>query len=644
MATTVNLNGVNYSVPAVGEGNWGTSLSLYLVALSTGVLQKAGGTFTLTADVDFGASFGLKASKFSSRSTPATAGLMRLGNNESIGWRNSTNTTNKELKVNASDLLEFDGNPLLTLALGAASTVLRMNAGGTAYEFAKLIDANVDASAAIAQSKIANLTTDLAAKLDDVAVATDNALVRFDTNGQALQNSPVIVDDSGNMTGVANITTSGNIDKASNASLSIGATNATDIYIGRTGQITYFPGNVIVQGDYVYENVSDYQVEDKNILINKGGTSVGAAGAGLSVEGDAAAVIATILYDSTLASKWKVGAAGAESEVMTVATAQSVSGVKTFTDNLIIDNAKEIRFREATANGTNYIGFKAPASLAADVTFTLPTADGTSNQVLTTNGSGTLTWSTVAAGIGTNFDVYTVLSANYTVLDNDGYRHIQVSTGASNRTITLPTAADNGDRMITIVKTDSGVGTVIVDGEGAETIDGATTITISAQYASVTLVCNGTAWLSTNPQGGLIKGNAAGTAIGTGFIGEQKRAVVSSPSNFAATGTYGDATSITLETGVWDISLVLYAQANGATVTLVQAGVSTTSGNSATGLTFGDNASVSLPPTSTSDTNISIPQYRVLVTAASTVYYLKVRADYTVATPRYQARISAVRV
>ena len=52
----------------------------------------------------------------------------------------------------------------------------------------------------------------------------------------------------------------------------------------------------------------------------------------------------------------------------------------------------EVRLFEDTDNGTNYVGLKAPASLAASVTYTLPTADGSNTQKLTTNGSGTLSW------------------------------------------------------------------------------------------------------------------------------------------------------------------------------------------------------------------------------------------------------------
>lgn len=70
----------------------------------------------------------------------------------------------------------------------------------------------------------------------------------------------------------------------------------------------------------------------------------------------------------------------------------------TLTGNVILDNQVDARFREATANGTNYVGFQAPATIAADVLWTLPATDGTNSQVLTTNGSGTLNWSTPATG------------------------------------------------------------------------------------------------------------------------------------------------------------------------------------------------------------------------------------------------------
>jgi hypothetical protein len=59
------------------------------------------------------------------------------------------------------------------------------------------------------------------------------------------------------------------------------------------------------------------------------------------------------------------------------------------------------RFYEDTDNGTNYVGLQAAASIASNVSFTLPSADGTSGQVLQTNGSGVLSFTTPSAGVTT---------------------------------------------------------------------------------------------------------------------------------------------------------------------------------------------------------------------------------------------------
>jgi hypothetical protein len=88
----------------------------------------------------------------------------------------------------------------------------------------------------------------------------------------------------------------------------------------------------------------------------------------------------------------------------------------------------------------------------------------------------------------------TVTSANYTVTDTDGFDTLLFSTGGSNRTLTLPAVATNAGRRLLIKKIDSGVGTVLIDTPGAETIDGAAQNTLTAQYAMVTLVSDGSNW------------------------------------------------------------------------------------------------------------------------------------------------------
>ena len=64
----------------------------------------------------------------------------------------------------------------------------------------------------------------------------------------------------------------------------------------------------------------------------------------------------------------------------------------TMTGNLIVDNAKEVRFTEADSNGANYLALKAPDSVTSDITWILPATDSTGTQFLKSDGSGNLGW------------------------------------------------------------------------------------------------------------------------------------------------------------------------------------------------------------------------------------------------------------
>ena len=68
---------------------------------------------------------------------------------------------------------------------------------------------------------------------------------------------------------------------------------------------------------------------------------------------------------------------------------QTIAGVKSFTDNLILNSGSELQFYDATSS--NYIGLKA-GSPSANYTLTLPDNDGAVGQVLRTDGSGVLSW------------------------------------------------------------------------------------------------------------------------------------------------------------------------------------------------------------------------------------------------------------
>jgi len=61
-------------------------------------------------------------------------------------------------------------------------------------------------------------------------------------------------------------------------------------------------------------------------------------------------------------------------------------------------------------------------------------------------------------------------------------------------TITLPAASASANKIYRIKKIDSSLNVVIVEGNGADTIDEDLNITISFQFSSMDVVSNGTNW------------------------------------------------------------------------------------------------------------------------------------------------------
>jgi hypothetical protein len=80
----------------------------------------------------------------------------------------------------------------------------------------------------------------------------------------------------------------------------------------------------------------------------------------------------------------------------TVATLTSTS--MTVTQNVTLNGQSDLRF--ADSDSSNWVALHAPSTVASNVTFTLPSTDGTSGQALVTNGSGTLSFAATGISIG----------------------------------------------------------------------------------------------------------------------------------------------------------------------------------------------------------------------------------------------------
>lgn len=153
MAINLAVNGVGYAFPQTGDSLWGDAVTGWATAVTSGMLQKAGGNFTLTANVNFGNSFGLLSKYFTSvTANAATAGAVRMAKSDTVAWRNNANTGNVLLGLNSSDQIVINGVPIgedsvfNVLAFGAVAdgstdcttafqnaVTAAQNAGGAVY-------------------------------------------------------------------------------------------------------------------------------------------------------------------------------------------------------------------------------------------------------------------------------------------------------------------------------------------------------------------------------------------------------------------------------------------------------------------------------------------------------------------------------
>jgi len=148
--------------------------------------------------------------------------------------------------------------------------------------------------------------------------------------------------------------------------------------------------------------------------------------------------------------------------------------------NVTIGDQGDLRLGDA--DNSHYVALQAPATVASNVTLTFPATDGDADQALTTNGSGTLAWTTISGGA----DWQAVKTSTFTAVAGQGY-FINTTGGAIE--IDLP-AGSIGDfvSFIDYAGTfDSNA--LTIDPNGSEKIAGSTaSLTVSTERAANTLV------------------------------------------------------------------------------------------------------------------------------------------------------------
>ena len=268
---------------------------------------------------------------------------------------------------------------LVTPALGTPSALVGTNITGTASGLtAGNVTTNANLTGAITSSGNAtSLGSFSSANL--LAALTDET----GTGANVFATSPTLV------TPILGTPTSATLTNATGLPLSTGVTGTLPVANGGTGTATpsiVAGTNVTVTGTWPNQTIAS--------TASGTGDVVGPASSTDNAFARFDSTTGKLLQNSTGATLSDTGAA-----VFTGAL--DVLGNSTAGSNL--------KLYEDTDNGTNYVSFKAPDTIAANVTWTLPAADGTSAQVLSTNGSGTLSWATAGGSsqwTTTGSDIY----------------------------------------------------------------------------------------------------------------------------------------------------------------------------------------------------------------------------------------------
>ena len=189
------------------------------------------------------------------------------------------------------------------------------------------------------------------------------------------------------------------------------------------------------------------------------------------------------------------GAAGATSRSIQARSMIEFIAYSTSADyTYIITPQVEINDSDLNASG-EFLIYDASVGAKQLITapYTMPSSDGSANQILSTDGAGSLSFIDQPSGTQPTLTSASP-SANYTISTHDGIEEIYILTPTANVSVFLPSASSCGSGYKYHIKNMASGFTLTIDANSTETIDGSTTASIANQYEALTLVTDGSNW------------------------------------------------------------------------------------------------------------------------------------------------------
>ena len=339
----------------------------------------------------------------------------------------------------ASGVLQSNGSGALSIAKILDANV----ASGAGIAYSKLFLSNsimgtdIASGANIAFSKMATLTASRALVSDGSGVVSTSAATATEVGflsgvTSAIQtqiNGKISSSEKGSANGVATLDSGGKVPVSQLPNsimeyqgtfdptglgtpiLSNGTGNTGDVYRVTVAGSYNFGGGAITfdVGDYaIYNSSGIWEKADTTDAVSSVNGQTGAVsltttniseGSNLYFTDERAqdAVAAALTNSSNITFTYNDPANTITADI-SASLSSTISGKAnkagdTFTGNIVLDNQKQVQFREATGGGVNYVALQAAAALAGDTTYTLPTGyPASSGYVLASDTSGNMSW------------------------------------------------------------------------------------------------------------------------------------------------------------------------------------------------------------------------------------------------------------